>query len=257
MKQFELRFSRYDSCGLTFNYPGMGSEGGLRLLHEAAGQQLERALLEAVHTEDALPYGADLHRVVHRLPRPKQHLQQCTRVMKFPTVTLQALWPGNAPPDGTCVREGLFTASCSPNSTCSGALGRFSCALPSGCLLLYRSCLEELKHALYDLTAAHGSSLFSYSSCCVPDRNHAKRLMERVRWLGFQCPCMCTDSLVHLAHGRSDGVAGSDAGEHFGLLPLPEHQIPVWGAPLCCQQLAVLAEHHAADLLQQQRHSST
>ena len=61
---------------LTFSDPGVGGEGGLGLLHEAAGQQLERALLEAVRPEQAAPDGADVDGAVHRLPRPKQQLQK-------------------------------------------------------------------------------------------------------------------------------------------------------------------------------------
>ena len=60
---------------VTFGDPGVGGEGGLWLLQEAAGQQLEGALLEAVRPEQAAPDGADVDRAVHRLPRPKQQLQ--------------------------------------------------------------------------------------------------------------------------------------------------------------------------------------
>ena len=60
---------------LTFGNPGVRSEGWLRLLHEAAGQQLEGALLEAVRPEQAAPDGAEMDRAVHCLPRPKQQLQ--------------------------------------------------------------------------------------------------------------------------------------------------------------------------------------
>ena len=60
--------------GDTFDDPGVGSEGGLGLLHEAAGQQLERAFLEAVRPEQAAPNGANVDGTVHRLSRPKQYL---------------------------------------------------------------------------------------------------------------------------------------------------------------------------------------
>lgn len=61
----------------TFSDPGVSGEGGLGLLHEAAGQQLEGALLEAVRPEKAAADGADVDWAVHRLPRSKEQLQ-CT-----------------------------------------------------------------------------------------------------------------------------------------------------------------------------------